>query len=65
MSNATFGHKFLFWVCAIVVIIIGLDVTWHIFMSGIRIMAFGFKMILVPIIIGAAIYITWHVRKFF
>jgi hypothetical protein len=65
MSNANLGHKLLFYVCAIVVIIIGFDVVSHIFASGLRIMLFGFRMVLVPIILAAAIYITWHVRKFF
>jgi hypothetical protein len=58
-------HKFVFYVIAIVLALIALDVLWHIFISGIQIMLFGFRMAIPLALIGAALYMYWHAKKFF
>jgi hypothetical protein len=34
-------------------------------MSGLRILLFGARMMLMPILMVAIVYIVWHARKFF
>jgi hypothetical protein len=65
MSKPTVGHKLAFIVCFIIVLFLGSWLSLNIFMSGLSILLFGAKMMLVPVLIVAAVYITWHAGKFF
>jgi hypothetical protein len=65
MSNAPVRHKLLFYACMILILIIGEWIVFDVFIAGVRIFVFGLKLMVIPIVIIAAIYLTWHFRKFF
>lgn len=65
MSRPNAGHRFLFTFCMVIVVAFGGALAIDIFMSGLRIMLFGMKLVLVPAILLAAVYVAWHVGRFF
>jgi len=64
-SSATLGHRLIFIVCAVAIIFLGSWLAASLFMSGLRILLFGARMMLMPILMVAIVYIVWHARKFF
>jgi hypothetical protein len=58
-------HKFVFYVVAIILALIAIKMLLIIFVSGIHIMLFGFRMAIPLLLIGAALYMYWHAKKFF
>jgi len=56
--------KILWVVLLLVLIAITTNFTIHFILSGFRIMMFGARMILYPILLFALIFVLWRIMKF-
>ena len=59
-----FIHKVLWIVIALFLLVLAVDIAWHIFVSGLRVMFFGFKILVLPSVVGLAFYMLWHAKAF-
>ena len=64
MRKASLGHRILFYICMAIIALVSVNIVMHLFIAGVQIMLFGFRMFLLPVIFLAAIYLGWHFRKF-
>lgn len=58
-------NKFLHALCWLVVTGLTIYFAIDLLTSGIRIMFFGFKMVISVIFMGAMLYMAWHAGRFF
>jgi hypothetical protein len=63
-SQPSYLHKALYILCVIVLGIVMLNVCLSLFVAGIRIMLFAMKMIVLPVLVVAFLYVLWHARRF-
>jgi hypothetical protein len=59
-----FIHKVLWIIVALFLIVLAGDIAWHIFISGLRVMMFGFKVLIIPAMVVVVFYMLWHAKMF-
>lgn len=55
--------KFLLSIAIAILTIIAVMLMVDVFTSGLRIMLFGAKLVIVPLAAIALVYVTWHVAR--
>jgi len=55
--------KFFLSVAVAVLIVIAIMLMVDVFTSGLRIMLFGAKLVIVPLAAIALVYVTWHIAR--
>jgi len=64
-QHPSYFHKVIYILCFLTILALFGIVLWDVFLSGLRIMAFGFKLVIIPLGFIAITYILWHARKYF
>ena len=58
-------HKILWVISYVIILMLAVYLGLSFFLTWLKIVLFGLKLVFFPLIIFALVYMMWHIRKFF
>ena len=58
-------HKIIYFLSAAFIVCAGIIFVFDIFSVGLRMFLFSIKLLVLPVLVLAMVYIAWHIGRFF